>query len=190
MSPVFVWVALALIVFVLVGASLLIIGTTIFFLFDIFLQVFHRYAYFVPSRASEVSAAFERVPALHRQVFYELGSGDGRVLRLAARRFSHLDPVIGYELNPVLVALSRFLNIMTRSRAEVRRQDFFSVSSMNDSLIYFFLTPAVIASLKPIFALLKHATIVSYGFHVPYLASRLVQTIPGSPFPIYVYEIS
>lgn len=184
-----VWAALALIALVLVGVSLLFVGTTLFFLSDIFLRFFHRYAYFVPSRARAVGVAFERISALRRRFFYELGSGDGRVLRLAARRFPHLDPVIGYELNPVLVALSRFLNIITRSRAKVRRQDFFSIRLMNDSLVYFFLMPTVIASLKPTLTSLKRATVVSYGFDVPYLVSYLTQTIPGSPFSVYVYEI-
>ncbi|MFZ1361116.1 MAG: hypothetical protein WAS27_03785 [Candidatus Saccharimonadales bacterium] len=66
-----------------------------------------RGAPYVPSLSSHTRRALsELAPINSHDVLVDLGSGDGVVLRLAAQRGAR---AIGYELNPVLVLISRLL---------------------------------------------------------------------------------
>lgn len=67
-----------------------------------------RGAPYVPSMKRYVREAFnELYPLSKKDVLVDVGSGDGVVLRLAAEKGSR---AIGYELNPILVAVSRVLS--------------------------------------------------------------------------------
>ncbi|MEP6710659.1 MAG: hypothetical protein ABJA64_02985 [Candidatus Saccharibacteria bacterium] len=67
-----------------------------------------RGAPYVPSHHSEAKAAFDELYNLSSSdVLVDVGSGDGIILRLASRKGSH---AVGYELNPILVFISRFLS--------------------------------------------------------------------------------
>ena len=66
-----------------------------------------RGAPYVPSHRRYVRLAFRDLYDLSdKDVLVDLGSGDGIVLRLAAERGAR---AIGYELNPVLVLVSKLL---------------------------------------------------------------------------------
>jgi hypothetical protein len=81
---------------------------TILAIFLLFGFVIVRGAPYVPSHRRFVRLAFTQLYKLSdKDVLVDLGSGDGVVLRLAAERGAK---AIGYELNPILVALSRFLS--------------------------------------------------------------------------------
>lgn len=63
---------------------------------------------YVPSHRKEVAAAFRELYRLTKKdVLVDLGSGDGVVLRVAAEK---VNQAIGYELNPLLVWISRLLS--------------------------------------------------------------------------------
>ena len=59
---------------------------------------------YVPSLRQYIDTAFELLDLKPGQVLIEFGSGDGSVLLEAARRGIR---VYGYEINPILVVLSR-----------------------------------------------------------------------------------
>ena len=74
----------------------------------IFGFVVFRGAPYVPSHRRQVERAFDELyPLSDKDVLVDVGSGDGIVLRLASRRGAR---AVGYELNPILVALSQFLS--------------------------------------------------------------------------------
>jgi SAM-dependent methyltransferase len=69
--------------------------------------VVFRGAPYVPSHRSEVTRAFrELYPISSKDVLLDVGSGDGVILREAAKRGAR---AIGYEINPILVMISRLL---------------------------------------------------------------------------------
>jgi len=79
-----------------------IIGIILLFGFVVFFG-----APYVPSKKSDVRRAFrELYPLSEADTLVDIGSGDGLVLRLAAEQGA---TAVGYELNPVLVVLSRLL---------------------------------------------------------------------------------
>jgi predicted RNA methylase len=81
----------------IIGAIILLFGFVVF-----------RGAPYVPSRTRYINEAFnELYPLDIRDTLVDIGSGDGVVLRQAARRGAR---AIGYELNPALVLISRLLS--------------------------------------------------------------------------------
>lgn len=63
---------------------------------------------YVPSKKSDLKRAFDELYPLKKgDVLVDVGSGDGVVLREAAKRGVR---AVGYELNPVLAVLSRWLS--------------------------------------------------------------------------------
>src|SRR5690606_15669271 len=66
-----------------------------------------RGAPYVPSHRKYARLALTKLYRLQPDdVLVDLGSGDGRILRLVSERGAR---AIGYELNPVLVVISRLL---------------------------------------------------------------------------------
>jgi SAM-dependent methyltransferase len=90
---------------------------------------------YVPSLRGEVRQAFKRLYELGRHdVVVDLGSGDGQVLIEAAKKGAK--KLYGYELNPVLVGISR---LRLRGRADIRLANMWSVRLPEDvTLVYAF----------------------------------------------------
>ena len=83
---------------------ILIIVLAIFFMFTF---VVFRGAPYVPSMKKYAAQALDELyPLSKKDVLVDVGSGDGIVLRLAAQRKAR---AIGYELNPILVLISKLL---------------------------------------------------------------------------------
>lgn len=83
----------------------------------IFGLVVLRGAPYLPSHAREVEAAFQSLyPLTKKDLLIDVGSGDGIILRLAARRGAR---AIGYEINPLLVGISW---ILTRGTTGIRTE--------------------------------------------------------------------
>lgn len=94
----------------IVGVAILLFGLIVF-----------RGAPYVPSQKRYVRQAFDELyPLGIKDVLVDVGSGDGIVLRLAAERGAQ---AIGYELNPLLVIISRWLSRYD-DRISVRLVDF------------------------------------------------------------------
>lgn len=76
---------------------------------------------YVPTHQREIERALsELYPVSREDVVVDIGSGDGRVLRLAAE---HGARAVGYELNPFLVVISRWLSRAHVDQIEVRLAD-------------------------------------------------------------------
>ena len=93
-----------------------------------------RGAPYVPSRRKEINEAFDKLYRLgSRDVFVDIGSGDGIVLRHAAARGAR---AIGYELNPILVVLSRWLS-RKQPNVTVQLADFWKVQLPDETTIVY-----------------------------------------------------
>lgn len=78
---------------------------TIFFLFGF---VVFRGAPYVPTKKTPLHNAFDKLYRLSsKDLLVDIGSGDGMVLREAASRGAR---AVGYELNPLLVIISRAIS--------------------------------------------------------------------------------
>ncbi len=106
-------------------------------LFLIFGFVVFRGAPYVPSHRRFVRQAFTKklYDLGKKDVLLDVGSGDGVVLRLAAERGAR---AIGYEINPILVGISRLLS-WNQSGIETRLSDMWLSAFPDDiTVIYAF----------------------------------------------------
>lgn len=111
--------------FWLIGALILLFGFVVFW-----------GAPYVPSKKRDINEALSELYALGKKdVLLDIGSGDGIVLRMASRRGAR---AIGYELNPVLVLLSRFLS-RNDKKVSVQLANFWHVPFPSDvTVVYTF----------------------------------------------------
>ena len=103
------------------SALLIVAGVVIV----LFCAVALRGAPYVPTHASSLNVLFDELaPLTKSDLLVDIGSGDGIVLRAAAKRGAR---AVGYELNPVLVVISRLLALRYGGRVETRLADFWRV---------------------------------------------------------------
>ncbi len=76
---------------------------------------------YVPTLANQRRAALDLLELRPGQLLYELGCGDGQLMLEAAARGIQ---VVGFELNPLLVAVARWRTRHHRSLVEVRWANF------------------------------------------------------------------
>lgn len=92
-----------------------------------------RGAPYVPTKRRPLEKAFDELYQLsERDTLVDIGSGDGIVLRVAAKRGAK---AIGYELNPILVVISRLLSKSTL--ITVRLADFWLTSLPKETTIIY-----------------------------------------------------
>lgn len=114
-----------MIVIWLVAGIILLFGFVVFF-----------GAPYVPSKKGDVRRAFtELYPLSSDDVLVDIGSGDGLVLRLAAAQGAQ---AVGYELNPVLVLVSKLLS-RQYAKVSVHLANFYRVElPKNTTVVYTF----------------------------------------------------
>lgn len=90
---------------------------------------------YVPSHKKYVKRAFDHFGIGASDVIVDVGSGDGIILRIAS---SYGAKAVGYEINPILVGISRLLSLRD-PRVSVKLQNlWFAKLPDNTTLVYAF----------------------------------------------------
>jgi SAM-dependent methyltransferase len=148
------WSALALL--------LLIFGLALIFANGFVLL---RGAPYLPSLKPHTKAALDLLDLKVGQVVYDLGCGDGRFLKAAARRGYQ---AVGYELNPFMFGLSWLTTRRYRKQVKVRFGDFWKADISEADAIYVFLLDKYMAKLdNKIKSSGKHLKLASHTFKIP-----------------------
>lgn len=117
-----------------------------------------------PTPRSAVRRGLELAEAKPDERLFDLGAGDGRVVLLAARQFGL--EAVGIEVDPVkawlITARARLYGVGRRVRVE--RANFFDADLSGADIVFFYLSPAAAARLRPKFEqeLSPGARVVSY----------------------------
>lgn len=146
-------------IYVIVVCALVFFGLVVF-----------RGAPYVPTHAKAVELALDMLNLKPGDTLLDLGSGDGVVLARAAKRGIH---AVGYEINPLLVAVSwlrcwRFHNIV-----KVKVRDLWvSRWPAETSAVFVFLARPYMAKFKKrLDQEMSHRSepllVISYGFKIP-----------------------
>ena len=100
------------------------------------------------------------------QTIIDLGSGDGRLLRAAAKRGVR---GVGYEINPWLVWVSRLVCWRYRNLVTIYLADYWRVKLPPSDTIYVFLLDRYMTKLdhKLTHELTRPTQVVSYVFEIP-----------------------
>lgn len=137
------------------------------FFFVCFSLVIFFGAPYLPTLKKEKIAAIELLALKKGQLLLELGSGDGRMLKQMAKREVYC---IGYEINPILVIISRIICWPQRQFITIKWANFWSEELPDADGIYVFLIERYMEKLNEKISNRKNSKpikLVSYAFEVP-----------------------
>ncbi|HET6747499.1 MAG TPA: methyltransferase domain-containing protein [Candidatus Saccharimonadales bacterium] len=155
-----------MVVFWIVAGIVLLFGFVVFF-----------GAPYVPSKRRELEKVFKELYGLtSRDVLVDLGSGDGIVLRVAAKTGAK---AIGYELNPALVLLSRFFSRGSKNIRIVSANMWQVQLPPETTVVYVFAVSRdigkVARKLQSEVNRLRHPiSVISYGCAIPHMTALRV----------------
>jgi SAM-dependent methyltransferase len=101
-------------------------------------------ALFVGTSQKRVDAFLDHTPMKPGQVLYDLGCGDGRVLRAAAKRYGVR--AVGFEVNPMAWVLARIRTFGLRG-VKVKFRDFRRTDLDRADVVFCYLFPDVMKSI-------------------------------------------
>ena len=129
-----------------------------------------RAAPYIPAPLSVVRAALEAAWVGPCDTVYDLGSGDGRVVVLAARDYCAAHAV-GVEIDPFLAEVARAYARLhgVADRVEIREEDFHKTSLRDATVVYLYLYASINQQLRPRLEneLNPGARVVTVDFPVP-----------------------
>ncbi len=145
---------------------------------------------FVPTRGRSISEIFDEVRFRKRDVFYDLGCGDGRLTFYVWQKFGIKS--IGIELNPLLhwyTSLKK--RLIKADRTIFLKKDLFDVDLRDATVIYVFLFPEVLDRLSRKLSreCRKGTLIVSHGFKIKGFGRKLEKQKTEKPFSTYYYRL-
>ncbi len=144
---------------------------------------------YVPTRKKELDKILKNAELKPRQIFVELGCGDGRVSRRAATLYKV--KALGVDVNPILIWYAKFLTkIKFVANTEFALKNIFDTDLSKADIVYLFLMPKLIQSILPKLAkeLKNKAVVISHGFKIVGWEDKLFKKIDGKPFSTYYYR--
>jgi SAM-dependent methyltransferase len=103
----------------------------------------------IPTQPLRIRRALELAQLSPGEVFYDLGSGDGRALVLAAKEFGAY--AIGVEISPIHCFVT-WINALIHGvskRVEIRWNSFYRVDIRDADIIFIFMTAREASRLRP-----------------------------------------
>ncbi len=121
---------------------------------------------YLPTLKKQSDAALDLLDLKPGQTLLELGCGDGRVLKAAARRGIK---AIGYELNPILVIIAKLYTIPERKSVRIIWGNYWTQTWPSTDAIFVFLLDKFMVKLD---TKIKHEArkplkLVSFAFSIP-----------------------
>ena len=103
-----------------------------------------------------------------KDTVYELGSGDGTFLSIAAKEFGAGG--VGIEIDPLRFVISTLMIhiIRVQDRIKIIRKNFYDVNISDATVVFVYLVPRVLEKLKPKFLkeLRPGTVIISYRYKI------------------------
>jgi len=160
-------VTVQIVVFVLYTLlSVLYLFVFVFFAYTIYAMI--SGAPFVPTAKKNVRSMIRLAKLRKGDKLLDIGSGDGRILFMAAKTGALCQ---GVELNPLLFWLSRLKKRFSAHRANItiERKDLWKTDFAEvDVLTLFFIAPKMKSLMRKILREMKSGSrVVSYGFTFP-----------------------
>ena len=149
---------------------------------------FTQGALYVSTSQIRIRAFLDAVPMTPDHILYDLGCGDGRVLRAARRRYGVRG--VGFEINP-LAYVHALIRCLARPGLTVRWRDFRSADLAGADVVFCYLFPDMLKTIRPKLEkeLRPGTRLVSCNFPLPqHSPSEVIRPEPARHSdPIYIY---
>ena len=179
-----------LIVYLLLVFSLLIflILITINTLFLIYSSI--KGSPYVATNKKKLAKIFSQVSFKKNKNFFELGCGDGRILRYVVKKYQLKG--LGVDINPLLILWARILTKLDKFDKQIVfiRKNILDINLKNTNYIYIFLMPDLIRKVvnKMNKELKKGVIVISHGFKLDGWEKKLYKILKDKPFNTYYYR--
>lgn len=99
----------------------------------------------------KIRKALKLARVTSKDIVYDLGSGDGKVLIIAAKEFNARG--IGVEIDPLRYFLSTLMMYINKvnEKIVIKRKNFFDVDISSATVVFVYLVPKTLERLKPKF---------------------------------------
>jgi SAM-dependent methyltransferase len=175
----------AFFVYFILASFLLIVGIS-------FHNASKSFAPFVPCSRKELPRIFDAIQLREGEVFYDLGSGDGRIVFYAGENF----PVkaIGVEMSFLFFLYSQIKKLFVSEKSQIvfKMKDLFFEDLSQADAIYVYGMPKVLEKklrFKLEKELKKGARVIAYGFPIKGLVpEKIYQPTRKGEKPIHIYR--
>jgi SAM-dependent methyltransferase len=158
------------------------LGLIVFIFALSFLYASWRAAPWVPMRANDVARVIALAKLKEGEIFYDLGSGDGRTILAAAQTGARAE---GFEISllPYLIAKIREIFISDKNKPQTHFKDFWHVDLSRADVVYIFLMPAIREKMKQKMEreLRPGARVICYVWPMLGWPEAAVDDLPGRP---------
>lgn len=119
--------------------------------------------------SKKIARAMCRLAKINKDdVVYDLGSGDGTALIVAAKEFGARG--VGIEIDPLRVLISTLMIyiIKVQDRVKIEKNNFFNVDISDATAVFVYLVPRVLEKLKPklLRELIPGTLVLSYRYKI------------------------
>jgi predicted RNA methylase len=159
------------------------------FLLKVWIDLIRNEAIFIPLPKNTIRKMLKEAKVSSKDIVYDLGCGDGRVLIIAAKEFGAR--AIGIEKSWILAKISewRVKKEKLEDKVEVINKDFFKVNLSNATVIFAYLSKKINKKLEPkLKKELKKGTKVLSASH-EFKGLKLVKKFKTGHFYSYLYII-
>ncbi len=144
----------------------------------------------VPTPKMIIKHALAAIPIRENDLFIDLGSGSGRVIRLAVQKYKVCG--LGIEINPLLILWSKLrASLSGLKNIEFKRENYLKTDLAKADIIFMYLLPRFIPAVsEKIEKGCKRGTfIISQRFAVNNWEKFLFKEIPRRNNSTYIYRL-
>lgn len=145
---------------------------------------------YVPTSDKILDEILKEVNLKKGQYFFELGSGDGRVTRMAVKKY--LVRGVAIDINPTLAFYAR-VKAFFGNLKEVKflTGNLFNLNLQKADVIFLFLLPKTLIKLKPKITkeCRKGVIVIAHGFKIVGWEEKLIKKQTRTMFSTYFYKI-
>lgn len=145
---------------------------------------------YVPTNIQMVREILKEADLKKDQLFIELGSGDGRVVRAAVNDYQVKG--LGIEIHLLLVLYAKFVaRVQNLNNIDFRVQNFFNTDLKDSDVLFLFLLPKTLKKLKAKIddECKKGTLVITHGFKIEGWEKKLIKKIDRKLFPTYYYKL-
>lgn len=159
----------------------------------IYLNLFYTFYLKVPMLSSgnnPIEKVLLNVNFKKAAKFYDLGSGNGKLISRVAKQYPHLE-CVGVEYNIAAYCSAKFRNLFLKQKIDYKLGDFFKINISDADIIYAYLFPGLMVRLEAKFSqeLRKGTIVISNSFPIKTRKPKMIiQEKAGELGTLYVYE--
>jgi hypothetical protein len=174
---------------ILIGLFLLVACLMVVMYLNIFYFIFLK----VPTLSTgnkAVEKILESINLKGKKKFYDLGSGNGRVVSCLAEKYPELE-CVGIEYNITAHCHAKIRNLFSKNKVSYWRKNFFKIDLGDADVIYVYLYPPVMERLEAKFAkeLRKGTLVVMNSFPLKTKEPKMIlRGKSGALNTLYIYE--